>query len=193
MISHSKKFIFIHIPRTGGTSIEHALENYIEGELSGGGGGRWLPDDVLEMYIRKILGREKLGNAKHLTALDWKKVLGSRYDNYYKFTIVRNPLKKLGSLKRFNIKLKIDESLPKWLWNQSMYFKDEEGNNIVDDVFRFENLEESWKTICNKLEIDYYPLPHINNTQSKMPMFEGNELNDVKLLLKDEFKKLKYE
>lgn len=193
MISHSKKFIFIHIPRTGGTSIEHALENYSEGKLEGGGGGRWLPDEVLEMYIRKILGEEKLGNAKHLTALDWKKVLGSRYDDYYKFTIVRNPLKKLDSLRRFNIKLPADKSLPKWLWNQSMYFEDEDGNNIVDDIFRFENLEESWKTICSKLEIDYHSLPHVNDTQSEMPMFEGDELNTIKLLLKDEFKKLKYE
>ena len=196
MISHSKKFIFIHIPRTGGTSIENALIKYSEGELNSGGAGRWFPDRVLEMYILKILGKEKLENAKHLTALDWKKILGSRYDNYYKFNIIRNPLNKIESFNNFDTRLDVTESMDKWKWNQSMFFEDENGNNIVDNIFKFENLEESWKIICNVLKLENTFLPHYNNSNiipKDGTNFNKKQLDSLKILLKDELKKLKYE
>jgi len=66
MISHDYKFLFIHIPRTGGSSIESQF-NYKENK-----------DYTL--------------STKHWTLSDWKKTLDREsFDNYFKFSFVRNP------------------------------------------------------------------------------------------------------
>jgi len=63
MISHKHKFLFIHIPRTGGSSIESQF-NFKE-------------------------AKEK---NKHWTLSGWKKILDPNiFDEYFKFSLVRNP------------------------------------------------------------------------------------------------------
>ena len=63
MISHKHKFLFIHIPRTGGSSIESQF-NFKE-------------------------AKEK---NKHWTLSDWRKTLDREtFDDYFKFAFVRNP------------------------------------------------------------------------------------------------------
>lgn len=65
MINHKHKFIFIHIPRTGGTSIEQQFS--YDGDRSGDGKKHW----NLDQY------KEALSN--------------EQFDNYFKFTFIRNP------------------------------------------------------------------------------------------------------
>ena len=70
MILHDKKIIFVHIPRTGGTSVE----KYFNFKFDHG----WKPE-----------------TAQHLTLEEYD----NHYDikNYFKFTIVRNPWDRLLS------------------------------------------------------------------------------------------------
>ena len=72
MICHKNKYIFIHIPRTGGSSIEHTLY----------GQDWWLVD-------RK---------SKHLIASTAKKVYSEYWDDYFKFAFVRNPWDRMRSM-----------------------------------------------------------------------------------------------
>ena len=65
MINHKHKFIFIHIPRTGGTSIEQQFSHDVG--VSGDGTKHW----NLDQY------KEALSN--------------EQFDNYFKFTFIRNP------------------------------------------------------------------------------------------------------
>lgn len=194
MISHKKKFIFIHIPGTAGTSIEHALEEYQSGKLINQGGGIWRADEETTLMIKEILGKEVSLNPKHIAAKDWKKVLGKKYKDYYKFTVVRNPIDKAVSLYKFNKKLPSHQ--PKWVINQSMFITDEKNNIIIDDIFKFENLEEDWKKLCNKLNIKYKPLPHKNNRNPKKEsvdkIFPEKEINYIQNTLKDDFNLLGY-
>lgn len=195
MISYPKKFIFIHIPRTGGTSIEEALSPYDSGDakVQVGKGGIWNPDNSTKEKLVKVLGNEKANNAKHLTALDWKKVLGEEYDNFYKFTIVRNPIEKAASIMKFNGQN--PNQNPDWLLYQSLYFEDTEGNNIIDDIFKFEELETEWNKICSKLGIEYTSLPHRNNSgKAKAINYLPHSIySELQIKLKNETIKLGYE
>lgn len=70
--SHKEKLIFVHIPKTGGTTIEHYLNlrNCIQGYC----------------VIKNVA-------FQHFNWSDYKKLLGNKiYEKYFKFSIVRNPI-----------------------------------------------------------------------------------------------------
>ena len=63
MVNHDHNFLFIHIPRTGGTSIEDHFQK----------------EGVEDIY-------------KHWTLNDYKNDLSNEvFENYFKFAFVRNP------------------------------------------------------------------------------------------------------
>ena len=71
MLSRQHKYIFIHIPKTGGGSIKVELRKLY-------GGGEKLPS--------------------HLTATEYRSILGfSLFDKYYKWAVVRNPYERFIS------------------------------------------------------------------------------------------------
>jgi hypothetical protein len=194
MISQTHKFIFIHIPGTGGTSIEFGLKNYQSGELCGVGGGIWEPEKSIKEKIESIHGKSICLNAKHMTALQWKEVLGDEYDNYYKFTIVRHPLDKAMSLFKFNNQKPLQQ--PDWIIEQALFVTDNDGNIIIDDVYKFEDLQNSWKSICKKLNITHESLPHKNNRNPKKEtinsIIDEKEINELKLMTELDFKLFNY-
>ena len=75
MINHDLKCIFIHIQRTGGTSIELALN----------GTDTWLNNPHL----------------KHLTASQAKAEYSEYWDKYFKFAFVREPLSRHLSMLKY--------------------------------------------------------------------------------------------
>ncbi len=75
MISHKHKCIFIHIPRCGGTSIEISMcrKNW------------WNIDH----------------STKHLIASTAKKIYEPYWNDYFKFSFVRNPWDRMVSMNKF--------------------------------------------------------------------------------------------
>ena len=160
MISHTKKFIFVHINKTGGTSIEKILKPY----------------------------SEPLGNNKHQFLLknckkkpSKKPILKNKKDPlypYFKFTIVRNPFEKIVSTYfwRKHFSKCLDISFKKWVmcpkkpsmltnlafYNQLDWISDRPGNVCVDYIGRFERLQESFDVICKKINIPPKKLPYKN-------------------------------
>jgi hypothetical protein len=78
VICHNKKCIYIHIPKTAGTSVEQYLRENGKNELQ---------------YHGVRNGR----SMHHFTAFDLKHEVPFIFNKYYKFSIVRNPYDRLLS------------------------------------------------------------------------------------------------
>ena len=77
----NNKLIFIHIPKTGGTTIEKFFN--LRKKINGYG-------DASGDFKGKSL--------QHLIGLDIRKILGEKvFNNFFKFTIVRNPIDRVIS------------------------------------------------------------------------------------------------
>ena len=169
MISHKHKCIFVHIPKTAGTSINSFFYPGVVFKTR-------------EPDYEKLFGwcPERKLHMQHATAkqlLETGLIKQEHWDEYFKFSFVRNPwdraysdyiwLQKFskinGSFKSFINKEKEfkevlnDNSNPSFLgdhlWEQSSFF-DLEGKYKVDFIGRFENFNEDVTTILNKLSID---------------------------------------
>tara|TARA_R110000824_G_scaffold336553_2_gene523050 strand:+ start:2326 stop:2958 length:633 start_codon:yes stop_codon:yes gene_type:complete len=176
MIDHKHKFIFIHIPKTGGTSIEKLF--------------------IPTADIQNV-------NLKHDTL---RTILGTRpkIKNYFKFTVVRNPWDLTASLYYYMWKSQyewpqrwrkmisaqipgvLDMSLNDWVNHESFaysgprsrslfnknpterlqldWISNNTGSPEMDYIIKFENLQNDFDNVCNKLGLPFQNLPHINKT-----------------------------
>lgn len=147
MVHTALKCIFLHIPRTAGTSITHALNK--------------IPNPI------------DYGAYSHEQTAFYKKHYADEWSSYFKFAVVRNPYEKVySSYKRRHGDRSFKEYLI-WLNDNDI----QRSANVIgsqklwlgdkkDSVFviRFENLNEGWEKVQQELNIDI-PLPHINSTE----------------------------
>ena len=164
MINHKDKFIYIHIPKTGGSSVEKCLlENdgvEVMSRL------RFMPKDIREKYLIGSFG----GN--HHFPLD--KFEKKFQEQYFCFTFVRNPFSRAVSeflwLKKeckitfetFKIFAKQGSPIP---WHKESQYSFI--NKNIDFVGRFEKLQEDFSIACDKIGISSLELPHKNKTKHK--------------------------
>lgn len=173
IISHKHKFIFIKTRKTAGTSIEIYLSQFCGDE------------DIITPIMEdksQIFNNRKVNNYKgwynHSLPLAIKNKIGSDvFDNYFKFTIVRNPWDKIVSRYFWSLKrdFKNKNELPFEEWfdiyknNLENKYIDENYkyaiiNNeyVLDDYIKFECLHSDLERICKKIGIKYdiTLLPH---------------------------------
>jgi len=157
IISHKYKFITIDIPKTGTTSINVAL------------------NDVLGVNDFTVKMSQDIG-MRHATYEQCMKKF-SGFENYFVFAFVRNPWDRLLSFYLFK-KHNAANKIP-----QDMSFKDFLSLNLSEDfpgqyfyidgfhdfsfVGRFENLQQDFNAVCDKIGIPQQQLPHKNKTNHK--------------------------
>lgn len=177
LISHSKKFIFIHNFKVAGTSVRKALykhSNHSFRESSFKDMLFLLAKAFPPVYSRNFPG--------HITAKELKKELPEGiFNNYFKFGFVRNPWDWQVSLYTFMLKNQnhyqhkliksmkdfdeyIDWRVNKDLHFQKDFFYDEKGNCLVDFIGKLENLSTDFNKICQKLSLKS-SLPHLNKSR----------------------------
>jgi hypothetical protein len=174
LISYHKKFLFVHIFKTAGTSITDSLARFCFRPES------TRPSNWKAYFFTNWSKIHRKPISKHATALEIRASLDREiFDSVFKFTFVRNPwdwqvslyhyilnhpenhgyeeTKKMGSFRHFVFSRK------KSAFTQTGCLVDESGSLLVDFVGRFESLETDFKTICDKVGITAN-LPHINKS-----------------------------
>tara|TARA_B100000676_G_C18013247_1_gene808003 strand:- start:500 stop:1288 length:789 start_codon:yes stop_codon:yes gene_type:complete len=97
IVSHKNKFVFVHIPKTGGTSIVQALYPYLDPEQDIIIGGHERHDNPSTFSASEYEKNNQLH--KHSSAVEIKKVIGQDiWDEYFIFAFVRNPFARVVSL-----------------------------------------------------------------------------------------------
>jgi len=183
VISVKHKFVFIHIPKCAGTSVYKALmpeqDWYNINNTKHGG---W--DD--KNKIQK----------QHATALQIKEFYCSNFNDYFSFTFARNPWSKMASdylwmtnldknsngckrkgtfLEYLNNENDFDlENLKKetfyrydHILPQTDFVLNNKGERMVDFIGKFENLQEDFNIVCDKIGIPQQQIPHNNKSNHK--------------------------
>jgi len=125
--------LFIHIPKTGGTSISTAMKPYLADEPV---------DPVWTSMARRLSGRKKKKMPKHMCALEYKTKYRNLFDRMFSVAVVRNPWD--WTLSYFNF-LKYTDVSPdsKKPWRHKLFheIKDMEFNEFVEYVCLHDGLE----------------------------------------------------
>lgn len=199
LVSHRKKFIFIKTLKTAGTSIESFFEKYCFPD------GDWTPSHWRDEYISTsgIVGYRVGGRgtkvpgdvtfSSHMAASEVKACLPKDvWENYFKFTVVRNPFDKLVSAfyhfekarkpEKYAGRKESDVTLfREWVAgggsviDRNIYMID--GSVAVDYFIRYESLADGIAGVCSHLNIKDFEI-------SELPKFKS-EFRDRRLGLID--------
>ena len=151
MISFKKQFLFVHIPKTAGNSIQSILRDYSEDEIVA---LRSEQDGIERFGLRNPNYKIK----KHSTLAEYRGALGEeRFRSLYKFACVRNPWDR----KKFRGMISEAASVADYL---RLDRGEEDPFANVDYIMHFENLVDDFRTVCGTLGISPATLPRYNRS-----------------------------
>lgn len=172
MLFRKHNAIFIHIPKTGGSSIEDMIWPDIDSRSE---------EDLWKGFVRPFYNKYQTGGLQHLCAHQIRdEVERDFFRDAYKFTMVRNPwdkvisqfvfMQKRDDLRRF-IGMEREATLAEYLelilkkehvqWmEQHRFFLDENGEVMVDDILRFEHFKKDVASVMSRLGITFETFLH---------------------------------
>ncbi|NEO57650.1 MAG: sulfotransferase family protein [Okeania sp. SIO3B5] len=175
MLSLAKNFLFIHVHKAGGNSIQSALLPYSEDYQEN------LPHTEKSQDF-EVKNSQFPSLRKHSSLRDYQQLLSEEtFQRLYKFACVRNPWERMMSFyfsphrlgekwSRDNF-IKLMEIVPSAI--SMLITKDETGLKTVemkpevDFIIRFENLEKDFAHVCGEIGIPKINLPHKNQRTRK--------------------------
>ena len=178
LLSVKYNFLFVHIAKTGGTSIRAALDRL-----------RWrdplFPAQFIASRLSHMTGHRIASKLpRHARIIAAREMLPRElFDKLFKFAFVRNPwdlqvsswhhlrkerphlVKDIPDFPSF-IRWKLDPERPYQyhidtsIERQVDYLKDLDGTILVDFIGKYENLQEDYEEVCRRIGIKPPPLPH---------------------------------
>lgn len=170
MIFFKQKIIFIHIPRSGGTSIEQNLWKKEFGEYFS-----FKNNDekhLLQGFVDKYRNKYQSDGLQHLTLSNIGKIYPNEIKPFFKFSFVRNPYSRAASLYCEVMKYRKDlrdflvihkeNSFKNFLYlikkNQHTHWMPMVNffnKKDLDFVGKFENLKDDLVSIGNKINLNF--------------------------------------
>jgi len=183
---NQRKVIFIHIPKTGGISVERTIH-----EALGGG------DVVKFNELIKIPPRPTIKTCKglqiHSTMKDYRRYYENSLSEFYKFSIIRNPWRRMVSHyeyivnptwnKRIHEKNSMEFSTFVQLWKTKMIgysmkdgyktFLDDGRGTQLNQIIKLENINEDLPSIGIDIDLEIKEVLYTNSTAQKYKIYEN--------------------
>ena len=195
IISHRKKFIFIHNPKVAGTSIRSCLKQYNCHSFL-----RCSFSDKLNILSGRYPKIYSKNFWWHLRLNEIKEALPSDiFETYYKFGFVRNPWYREVSLYNYILKRESHknhhvvksisgfDNYIKWRTKTTPFFQKDffyiGGNTkVVNFIGKLENIKVDLKSVFDKLDIKNTGLDKLNtgNVQSYESYYSKNSFEIIK-------------
>jgi hypothetical protein len=213
LVSHTHKFVFIHIYKTAGTSIARGLAPY----------------NVSPYKRRTARFLKRIGipfpsqwhtglSVEHKTAIEARAQLGKGvFDRYFSFAFVRNPwdwqvsiyrhvtrnkehsqharFVRFGNFNSYVRWLCEGDSTERDLRGQVDFLQDENGKQVVDFVGRFESLPSDFELVCQKIGIEAQ-LPRLNTAQHQIDyraFFDNRSVDMIAARYAEDIQRFGYE
>ncbi|MBB1073050.1 sulfotransferase family 2 domain-containing protein [Rhodoferax sp. 4810] len=205
LLSIKRQFLFVHIAKTGGTSIRAALERQ-----------RWMDPWYWPMAVCARFSHwsgHRIGTKlpRHAKVVLAKELLPHDYfESLFKFAFVRNPwdlqVSSFHHIRRerphyLNGHQEFDDFL-RWKLNparpyqyhldtsielQRDYLMDLHGHICVDFIGRYEQLEADFATVCQHLQLPQLTLPHRRQATDRVKDYRYYYTDDTAALVAQHF------
>ena len=175
IVSHSRRFIFAAVPKTGTHAVRQALREQLgEGDV-----------EQVGLFVDKRFPWEDLAAIRHghLSLRQVRPYLGeAAFDGYFKFAFVRNPFDRFVSYCAFMLRggdvfqRQPREVMRHFLFEdppeqhilfqpQASLLVDDDGETLLTDgVGRVEDMQGSYDAICAHIGIASRPLDRVNGS-----------------------------
>jgi hypothetical protein len=184
MISLKKQFLFIHYPKTGGTSFQNILVPYTEYQIN-----RQNPNNTDSCYL--VIDPKNSEYGKHWKLGQYKEALDKdTYQKLFKFAVIRNPwdlmiswyfsphshrkqwnrdkfIQLVNSVSRlrdyiqtFSTIERVGQKLLRTYPVMNYLIEDKPLDSEIDYLIKFETINEDFKQVCRLLDIPEKNLPH---------------------------------
>jgi hypothetical protein len=205
LVSSEKKFLFVHIPKTAGSSITNVLRPFSHPQ-----------NRTLRRRVTSHLPIREAQDAAYFRVHDrahWARIKLGRttYDELHSFAVVRNPFDLAASHYRF-----LQERTPErygkrganWSFldllqylrrarrrfDQTSWVTDRSGAIIVDRIMRFETLPQDFSELALDLGLPSTVLPKVNTTQGRdlETNFTNEAIKEIQAIYAPDFERFGY-
>lgn len=195
LVNHTYKFIFVHVPKTGGRALTHVLQQACHQDP----GEYWRgtrPDPVQG-------GRKRIDPCHYTCDLLKSERLSEYWDDYYKFAVVRDPFARylsavamVGGFKKhpyLHPSILVPEYRNAKKVSQTRQHRYTRVRPMcvtlsepIDQIFRFETMEEMIEQLEKRFSVSLNFRPHKNklgtNIELKREIARALSDEDVELL-----------
>ncbi|MES9993409.1 MAG: sulfotransferase family 2 domain-containing protein [Candidatus Thiodiazotropha sp.] len=207
LLSVKYNFLFVHIAKTGGTSVRAALQSL-----------RWRDPWYYPMYLCSRLSHlsgHRLGSKfpRHSRIVAAKEMLPEQFfEQLFKFAIVRNPwdlqvssyhhIRRerphlIAHIEDFDhfIRWKLDAERPYQyhidtsIQSQLDYLIDLQGNILVDFIGHYETLGRDFNEITQRIGVKHLQLPHKRMANDRKNDYRSYYSDELAALVGDYFRK----